>query len=63
MLKHEAVNLHYSILFIFRMGALHQAALVGNTTIMQLLLESSAAADLEDNKGDFVFLVQPWLNF
>ncbi len=37
--------------FSFRMGALHQAALVGNTTIMRLLLESSAAVDLEDNKG------------
>lgn len=33
------------------MCALHQAALMGNLDMMQLLLDHAAAVDLKDNKG------------
>ena len=33
------------------MAALHQAALVGSTDIMRLLLDAGASIDIEDNKG------------
>ena len=39
--------------FDCRMAALHQAALVGNTDIMNLLLGSGAVADIKDVKGKF----------
>ena len=34
------------------MAALHQAALVGSTDIMRLLLDVGASIDIEDNKGE-----------
>lgn len=33
------------------MAALHQAALMGNTDIMKLLLDAGAAVDVKDTKG------------
>ena len=41
------VLIHY-----FRMSGLHQAALMGNTEIMELLLENGAAVTIRDNKGE-----------
>ena len=34
-----------------RMSGLHQAALMGHTEIMELLLENGALVNLKDNKG------------
>ena len=36
---------------VFRMSGLHQAALMGNTEIMEVLLENGADVRLRDNKG------------
>jgi len=33
------------------MSGLHQAALMGHTEIMELLLENGALVNLKDNKG------------
>ena len=35
----------------FRMSGLHQAALMGNTEIMEVLLDNGADVRLRDNKG------------
>lgn len=35
----------------FRMAAIHQAALQGNTDCINLLMNNGAHADIQDNKG------------
>ena len=42
----------YLPVFLCSMAALHQAALVGNTNIMQALLENGIMVDIKDNKGE-----------
>ena len=36
------------------MSGLHQAALMGNTEIMELLLENGAMVSIRDNKGEII---------
>lgn len=38
--------------FCFRMSALHQASLMGNLEMMQILLECHADVSIHDNKGN-----------
>jgi len=38
-----------------RMSALHQAALIGNTDVMRLLLDHGAAVDIADSKSKSLF--------
>ena len=37
--------------YIFRMSALHQAALIGSLEMMGMLLEQGASVGITDNKG------------
>ena len=45
------IDTHFPV-FLCSMAALHQAALVGNTNIMQALLENGIMVDIKDNKGE-----------
>ena len=50
------INYYLYFINVFRMSGLHQAALMGNTEIMELLLEHGALVSTRDNKGEIIKL-------